>query len=289
MARLSNHLPFASLLPRSLASLRIVGALALLGLSLPACTDDGSSLDAGDEAGTTAAETGAPDPSGDPPASTSTEPGTTDAPGTTAAPETGGSGEPGESGETGEPSDTTTGDAPTIEEQLAGHWVSEGCEPMPQADGSVLYFIRDFTLGVADWSITGTIYGDDACTYPLLTLDIGGAYEITGPSAGIEGAHEAGFDRSSIALTPHVPDFVAWFDSEGCGEDPWAVGVQQDVTADGCAFVPSAEACPVEYDLVSLDGTDRLFFGQRPVTGDMCSPENRPAALGEHAVAIQEG
>lgn len=289
MARLSNHLPFASFLPRSLASLRVAGALALLGLTLPACTDGGGSLDAGDETSTTAPETGAADPSGDPTSSTSTEPGTSDGAGTTASPGTGDSGESGESGEsseTGEPSDTT-GDAPTLEEQLAGRWVSEGCEPMPQADGSVLYFIRDFTLGVADWSITGTIYGDDACTYPLLTLDLGGAYEITGPSAGIEGAYEAGFERSSIALTPHVPDFVAWFDSAGCGEEPWAVGVQQDVTAGGCAFVPSAEACPVEHDLVSLDGTDRLFFGQRPVAGDMCSPRTRPAALGEHAVARQ--
>jgi hypothetical protein len=249
----------------------------LLLLSLGACGADGDSLETGDDS-TGVATTDTPDPSGDPPASTSSEPTTSDEPGTTGDPDS-------ETGETG-----TTGDEePTLEEQLAGHFVSEVCEPMPQADGSVLYFGRDFTLGVGTWSIVGTIYGDDACSFPLLTLDIGGNFEVVGPAVGIDGAHAANFDRSSIALTPHVPDFVAWFDGEGCGEDPWAVGVQQDVTADGCAFVPSAEACPVEHDLVALDGPDRLFFGQRPVAGDMCSPRTRPMALGEYAVARQDG
>ena len=296
MARPTHHLPLSllsvsrSTARASLPGRALLGVAASLLLALaPACADDGGSLDTGDEAGTTAAETGTVDPSGDPPASTGTEPATTDAPGTTGEPDpdTGGSEDPGETGETVDTGDTTTGEAPTLEEQLEGRWVSEGCEPMPQADGSTLYFGRDFTLGTGDWSIVGTIYGDDACTFPLLTLDIGGAYEIVGPAAAVGGAYEANFDRSSIALTPHVPDFVAWFDAEGCGEEPWAAGVQQDVTADGCAFVPSASACPVEHDLVSLDGEDRLFFGQRPTGGDMCSPRTRPTALGEHAVARQ--
>jgi hypothetical protein len=271
-----------------LPTLRSTSTALLLsfGLGLPACGDDGGSLESGDEPGSTgAATTDSPDPSGDPPAPTSSEPTTSDEPGSTGEPDP----ETGDTGDTGEPGETgTTGDVePTLEQQLEGRWISEACEPMPQADGSVLYFGRDFTLGLGTWSIVGTIYGDDACSFPLLTLDIGGGFEVVGPAVGIDGAYEANFDRDSIALTPHVGDFVAWFDGEGCGEQPWAVGVQQDVTAEGCAFVPSAEACPVEHDLVALDGTDRLFFGQRPVEGDMCSPRTRPTALGEHAVARQ--
>lgn len=296
MARLTNTLLLSLPSLPSFASLagparRTVVASVLLGLcaSIPACTDDGGSAEAGDEAGTTAAETDGADPSGDPPAPTTADPTTSDEPGTTTGtdPDSGDTGDTTEPGETGDAS--TTGEGPTLEEQLEGHWVSEVCEPMPQADGSVLYFIRDFTLGVGTWSITGTIYGDDGCTFPLLTLDLGGDYELTAPAAGIEGAHEASFHRSSIALTPHVADFVGWFDAEGCGREPWAIGVQQDVTAGGCAFVPSEGACPIEHDLVALDGVDRLFFGQRPVSGDMCSPRTRPAALGEHAVVRQQG
>lgn len=285
MARPTDHLPLSLLsLPMARASLR-AGAASLV-LALSACTGDDGSLDSGNDPGTTAAETGATDPSGDPPASTGTEPATSDVPGTSSGPDpdTGGTEAPGDTTDT-----ATTGDAPTLEEQLEGRWVSEQCEPMPQADGSVLYFGRDFTLGASEWSIVATIYGDGACSVPLLTLDIGGGWTIVGPSASVEGAHEANFDRSSIALTPHVPDFVALFDSQGCGEAPWAVDVQQDVTAEGCAFVPSAEACPVEHDLVALEGEDRLFFGQRPVKGDMCSPRTRPTALGEYAVVRQAG
>jgi hypothetical protein len=88
--------------------------LLSLGLGVPACGDDGGSFESGDEPGTT----GEPDP------------------------DTGDTDEPGETGQT-EESGTTGDEEPTLEEQLEGHWISEACEPMPQADGSVLYFGRE--------------------------------------------------------------------------------------------------------------------------------------------------
>jgi len=209
---------------------------------------------------------------------------TTDTTDTTGTPTT----DPDDGDTTGEPDATSTGEQPEIEEQLEGRWVSVGCEPLPQADGSTLYFLRDFTLQLQSWAITGTIFGDEACTFPLLTLDIGGGYAVVGPAEGIEGGFEADFDRSSIVLTPHVQDFVDWFDAEGCGSEPWALDVAQDVSEAGCAFVPSSPACPVEYDLVAPDG-DTLYFGTRPVEGDMCSPRDRPSELGEHPVARTDG
>lgn len=256
-----------------------------LGLLLTACGDDGSALETGEESSSTAGAPTTAEP-------TTSEPTTAESTTAEPDPDTGDTDEPDTTGEpdTGDTDETDTdGPEPALEEQLEGHWISEVCEPLPQADGSVLYFNRDFTLSTQTWSIVGTIFGDDGCTFPLLTLELGGDYAVVGPAAGIDGAHEANFDRSSIALTPHVDDFVAWFDGEGCGSEPWAIGVSQDVTEGGCAFVPSAGACPVEHDLVALDGPDRLFFGLRPVEGDMCTPRTRPAMLGEHPVLRQDG
>ncbi|MEX1365952.1 MAG: hypothetical protein AB1Z98_22685 [Nannocystaceae bacterium] len=238
-----------------------------LGALLAGCAHTNGSAEATDDGAST----------GDAPGSDTTtdEPEPEPEPGTTTA-------EP-------EPETGTTTDEPEpgLEQMLDGRWISESCEPTPQADGSTLYFRRDFTLSPTTWSITGTLFGDERCTFPLLTLDIGGDYAIVGPAAGVDEAHEADFDRDSIALTPHVEDFVALFDGAGCGAEPWAIDVQQDVTEAGCAFIPSSAACPIEYDLVSLAAPERLFFGLRPVDGDMCSPRTRPAALGDSPVLRQ--
>lgn len=258
-----------------------LSSLLTLGALLPACTDDGTDPVVPEAASTT----DTPDDSGatsdDPP----DEP--EDTTGEAPDPETGDDPDPDtgdEPGTTGEPEPE-----PSLEEQLEGRWVSGECEPMPQADGSTLYFQRDFTLTTTAWEITGTIFGDEVCSFPLLTLDIGGDYEIVGPAAGIDGAHEANFGRSDIALTPHVQDFVDWFNGEGCGTQEWVVGETQDVSEGGCAFIPSSGVCPIEHDLVSPSGDDELYFGQRPLDGDMCSPKTRPAELGELPVLRQDG
>ncbi|MEM9460335.1 MAG: hypothetical protein AAGF11_39555 [Myxococcota bacterium] len=237
-----------------------------LGLLLAGCIDNGNS---GDESNVSSGEQS----TGNDPDPTPTTGDVPDADSTT--------------GDAPDP-DPTTGDAPSLEEQLEGRWISQACELLPQADGSTLYFMRDFTLDIRTWSITATIYGDDLCSVPLLTLDIGGDYRVAGESEVLFGVHEADFDRSVIALTPHVQDFVDWFDAEGCGTAPWAIGEGQDVTETGCAFVPSSEVCPIEYDLISLTDEDHLLFGQRPIDGDMCSPRTRPTALGEDPVTRQD-
>ncbi len=166
-------------------------------------------------------------------------------------------------------------DAGPTAPSIVGRWVSATCEALPQPDGSTMYFQRDFDIADSDWAIDGTLFADAACTTKVFTLSIEGGYRILRPSAVVDGAWDAEFDRDRIGLTVFYDGFRTMLGG-ACGE--LELGVEKDVTASGCAFIPSSSACEAEHDLISLRGDD-LYFGQRPADGDMCSAPKRPRAL----------
>jgi hypothetical protein len=166
---------------------------------------------------------------------------------------------------------------------LVGRWVSEQIEPIQNADGSVIYGRRDFTLGDRDWQLRFTAYGDDQATVPLFTLRAEGTYALGDPSPDVADARYADFHFASRSLTAHQPGLVDLFTSASA--TPWEIDVERDVSADGCAFVPSVSASPTEYDLVKLEGS-RLFFGDR--SRDLSDPANRPQRLMDDPLVQQQ-
>jgi hypothetical protein len=166
---------------------------------------------------------------------------------------------------------------PTIE----GHWVSDGCESMPDGKGGKTYFNREFTIDAQRWSIVFSIFGDAACSTKLLQADIGGPYTIKASSTRVAGAWEADFAIDKRMVTPLVPPLAEALDSMKCGTSPWKAGAGQDLLANGCPSLgmhPIA-ACAKEHDVIRRDG-DRLSFGARPADGNMCTEDKRPTALG---------
>lgn len=187
--------------------------------------------------------------------------------------------------------DTATGD--TAEDtasgtlspaDLVGDWSSTTCEAYPDGNGGTNYLTRAFSLTDTRWALEFTIYGDADCTYGLFRGEIEGPYTL-GEAAIVAGATEGDFAFASNRWTALTEDMAAVFEGAACASGEWEVGVPQDVTGTGCLGVahPIAE-CPVEYDIVSVDG-DALFFGAR-VT-DMCVEEGRPTALAAYAVVRQ--
>lgn len=186
-----------------------------------------------------------------------------------------------------EPSDPDGNEGPAAltGKDLAGHWVTEGCEAYPDGQGGTSYLTRDFTLTETEWNLDLTIYGDDACSYPLFTAKINGPYSLGELSEKAEGATEGQFGFTTNEWTAHDQGMADLFTQSGCGAAAWEVDKPQDVTATGCIGVAHKVAdCPEEHDIVLVEGTE-LFFGER-VT-DMCSEEGRPAALGAYAVHEQ--
>jgi hypothetical protein len=167
-------------------------------------------------------------------------------------------------------------DAPT----LAGRWASS-CMPQPQADGSTQYIRLIFDLSADTWALDYSTFADDACSMPLLTVDINGPYVLGGPSTAVAGAFEGEFGFESKTVTAHDPGIVGWLSSlQGCGEGAWVAGTAKDVYGVGCAALgqyPKA-SCSADYDVVAIvDG--KLRFGARPADNNMCRPEARPTAL----------
>ena len=176
--------------------------------------------------------------------------------------------------------DATSGGDAAAAPSLAGRWVSD-CTPSPQTDGSTQYFRLDFELTDARWDLDYVVHGDATCSSPLVTVAIAGSYELTRPSASVEGAWEARFGFDSKTIRPEVDALRDVLNGlEGCGAEDFATGVAQDVYASGCPAFGQypRSACEADHDLVHVEG-DALYFGARPADNDMCTPERRPTAL----------
>lgn len=168
---------------------------------------------------------------------------------------------------------------------ITGEWSSSLCEAYPDGQGNTNYLKRHFTITDETWDLRVDLFGDEACSFGLFSIDISGDYELEDASDVVEGATNGTFGFDSIVWTPHITDMAEVFTQSGCGADEWAVGVGQEVSETGCIGVahPITD-CPREFDIVSVQGDD-LFFGQR-VT-DMCTLEGRPVALNDFAVTRQ--
>ena len=165
---------------------------------------------------------------------------------------------------------------------LAGRWASGGCEAYDDGQGGKSYLTRDFTLTAETWALDLGIFGDEACSYALFTVQITGPYTLGGLSQTVAGATEGDFTFGSIVWTAKDQGLADTFTGAGCGAAAWEVDVPQDVSATGCIGVahPIAE-CPTDHDVVALtDG--QLFFGER-IT-NMCEVSGRPQALGPYGL-----
>ena len=182
--------------------------------------------------------------------------------------------------------DTPSETMPFEASALTGVWLSERCEVGQGADGSNFYFQREFTLTATTWAIAFTIYGDDACSVRLTTAQVSGPYMLGAKAQGLEGTRLGDFSGSVKTVTGYEQGFADFLASSGCGPQVWDLGVAQDVSQTGCAplGLDSVEECPVEFDLVKLEG-DKLYFGDRSM--GMCDASKRTSTLQTVAVVKQ--
>lgn len=175
--------------------------------------------------------------------------------------------------------------SPLTGKELAGHWVSKGCESYPDGKGGNNYLTRDFTLTADTWDLSLTIFGDPECKAALFSSKIHGPYTLGELSSKVDGATEGQFGITENLWTAHVQAMADTFAASGCGTGTWEIEKAQDVAATGCIGVAhETSKCPEEHDIVAVDG-DALYFGQR-VT-DMCTEEGRPTARAPYAVYKQ--
>jgi sugar lactone lactonase YvrE len=131
------------------------------------------------------------------------------------------------------------------------------------------YIDRQFTLTEDRWTIFGTIYGNDTCSFPLAAFRVSGPYTLGAGSADAEGATEGNFYYETNEWVAYNADFAGVLNGAGCGAGGWVPYEPQSVIETGCLTAHPASECPDgELDLVKLAGGE-LYFGERSV--DLCA------------------
>lgn len=171
---------------------------------------------------------------------------------------------------------------PFTEASLVGEWDS-GCARYVRGPGPEASFIRrHYLFTERAFSARYTFFADEQCKRALGVFHLSGPYKLGKVVPTAPTARDVDVTFARILLTVEAPEFLPRV--QMCGNRPWEVGVQQDVTETGCiAFKPKA-TCGMDYDIVTVAG-DVLFPGFRNL--NMCVPEGRPVKLQTTAGAVK--
>jgi hypothetical protein len=179
--------------------------------------------------------------------------------------------------------------------ELNGKWQSEKPETIKNQDETTMYVVRGASFEDDRWEIIIKTFLDEKCKYPLFKVRATGKFVLGGESNDVKGATCVDFKNTGRYVTAENKAVVEMLNHAAVLSRGWEIGVEQDVSEDGCLLVPSVADCPVEYDLLKKDG-EKLYFGDYTpeqkeklqkaavknageTSEGICSPENRPGQL----------
>jgi hypothetical protein len=137
---------------------------------------------------------------------------------------------------------------------------------------------RTFTFDRGAWTLDFTLALDPKFEVPAFRFRTSGSYTVEGASPRVTGAYEATFreEKKLLTLLSSDPKIAEGFGFAACG---MKVGVEKDVSVEGCSGWKPVATCGADYDLLALTAEGGVRFGVRPPDNDMCSPARRPTEL----------
>jgi hypothetical protein len=182
-------------------------------------------------------------------------------------------------------------------EDLRGKWQSPEIEAMENPDGSLMYIKREAIFIDDNWDIFIRAFLDEAGENPFFTIHAKGNYILGEESENLPGAFAVDFHNRARYVTAHNKSMVNMLNDTSSFNGEWMIDMEHDVSSKGCALVPSVETCPVEYDVIKVQGNEIFFgdfteeqkedikkftHGENSKSDDsrgICSTENRPGQL----------
>lgn len=166
---------------------------------------------------------------------------------------------------------------------IVGSWVGEQVDEVPAPGGGTAFLRRSLVFTVDRETLKLEAFLDAEQRVPLFTYESEGPYRVVGPSASVPGAVEIDLTNDMSLVTIHREAPEVWR-AINLGACPLVVG--QAVEVSTCAAGPpfNTSRC-VDQDLLHLDDTDRLRFGDQSV--DRCA--GRPTALDRAAYLRHRG
>ncbi|PJE03422.1 MAG: hypothetical protein CK427_05295 [Leptospira sp.] len=151
-------------------------------------------------------------------------------------------------------------------------------DPIPYEYGQGVYGKREFTFKNGSWTLDFVLALDPKLNTKVFRFRTLGSYEILRPSANLPQAYEANFkeDKKFVTLLTQDKGLAQAFGLMSCS---LAIGIEKDISKEGCSLWKSVKDCPIDHDLVKLDKDGKLYFGVRPKDNNMCKEEFRPTSL----------
>jgi hypothetical protein len=140
------------------------------------------------------------------------------------------------------------------------------------------YGTREFSFEKGRWSLKFVLALDPQMQAKVFEFRTHGPYYVGQPSQTVTNAFEAMFieDAKFVTLLTRDTKLVQAFGLVACGLE---VGVEGDVSIQGCANWKPVAVCKEDHDLLALGENGGLHFGERPRDNNMCTPDKRPKAL----------
>lgn len=137
---------------------------------------------------------------------------------------------------------------------------------------------RIFTFEAGKWTLQFTLGLDPNLQQKVFQFRTYGTYQVLGKSNVVPEAYNALFleDKKFLTLLTDNTDLIGAFGFDGCQLE---MGIEKDISEEGCALWAAVDICHEDHDLLALDAEGLLYFGLRPPDNNMCTAERRPTAL----------
>jgi len=185
-------------------------------------------------------------------------------------------------------------------EDMQRKWQSPVIETIENPDGSIMYILREAIFVDDNWDIFLRAFLDKDAEKPFFTIHAKGNYILGKECTDLPGAVNVDFHNRARYVTAHQPSMINMLNETSPFDEEWRLDLEHDVSSKGCILVPSIEICPIEYDIIKIEGNEIYFGdftaeqkedikkfaeGQDKISEDsngICSTENRPRQLSQY-------
>lgn len=170
----------------------------------------------------------------------------------------------------------TTATEPSMKkqlEELSGTYQDLAPYPYGTAFGQ-----RIFTFEEGKWTLVFTLGLDPTLQQKVFQFRTFGTYQVLDQSTVVPDAYNALFleEKKYLTLLTDNTDLIEAFGFNNC---QLQMGVEKDISKNGCALWSAVDICHEDHDLLAIDTEGLLYFGVRPPDNNMCTADRRPTAL----------
>lgn len=168
-------------------------------------------------------------------------------------------------------------DLPYTEQDLAGTFVSQGCENIRLTTGDdISHLRRYYNWTVNSYATTYAFFEDASCARPTFTFFFAGPYQLGRARTELGKVREIHVLFDVVTMKAESDVGARMLQESKCGSFVWKAGMTMDVGDHTCLIKQPRASCLGDNELLMLDG-DRLAPGVRPQ--NMCEPEGRPRSI----------